>query len=93
MTGRVREIRFGDFLDVCELCSRSHTRFATLVDPVGRYWLLCVDCVKSLWEDKHAVNHEEHDHVTVESAMQVLRDFIESQGELCQPSYVYSVNG
>jgi hypothetical protein len=70
---RTTEIRFGDFDGVCELCFKGNKRFGTLTDPVGRLWLLCVDCIKSLWEDKQAINQEQTGE---ERRKQVVEDFL-----------------
>jgi hypothetical protein len=83
----MREIRFGDFTDTCQLCFKVNRRFGTLVDPVGRYWLLCVDCVKGLWEEKQALNQgeaeKERQEQAVDAALGKLRDLLIGNGELC----------
>jgi len=79
------EIRFGDFQDTCQLCFRVHTRFGTLVDPVGRVWLLCKDCITSLWADRQALNQEEvekeRQEVAVDAALNELRKMLLEKGE------------
>lgn len=46
-------IRFGNINAVCQLCNNTRHRFGTLVDPGGHVWLICADCIKSMWDKNH----------------------------------------
>lgn len=46
-------VSFGDIPNAnCQLHGGTAGRFGTLVDPNGHRWLICADCINSLWEDK-----------------------------------------
>lgn len=46
-------ITYGD-LDprTCELHGGTHTRFGTLIDPNGHKWVICADCINTLWNTR-----------------------------------------
>jgi hypothetical protein len=79
-------IKFGDFPETCQICWKPHTRFGTLVDRVGRMWLICQDCIQSLWDERQAVNMEESERErqteAVDAALGKIRDMLLGNGEL-----------
>jgi hypothetical protein len=52
----VKQFRFGDYSGQCQLHYGDAERFGTLIDPNGHAWLICADCIDSLWKDKQAFN-------------------------------------
>jgi hypothetical protein len=49
----VAVVSFGEIPNAnCQLHGGTAARFGTLVDPNGHKWLICADCINSLWEDK-----------------------------------------
>jgi hypothetical protein len=54
----VSKLRFGNISGDCQLCYKPAESFGTLVDPNGHAWLVCADCIRSLWDDRQAFNQE-----------------------------------
>lgn len=46
-------VSYGDIPNAtCQLHGGEAGRFGTLIDPNGHRWLICDECIASLWEDK-----------------------------------------
>jgi hypothetical protein len=80
-------IRFGDFVDTCQVCWNRNERFGTLVDRVGRKWLICQECIMTLWDDRQAINlsekEKEREADAVDKALGLIREKILGENELC----------
>jgi len=61
----VSKLRFGNISGVCELHYGPAESFGTLLDPNGHVWLICADCIKSLWDNKQAYNQEPSPMVSI----------------------------
>lgn len=48
----------------CQLCFQPKGNFGTLIDPNGHRWLICADCINSLWEDKQSLNQPDEEPIT-----------------------------
>lgn len=43
----------------CQLCWKKRTRFGMLVDPNGHLWLICAECINTLWAGNQAIITED----------------------------------
>jgi hypothetical protein len=68
---------YGQFAGICQLCYEDKSNFGTLVDPNGHSWLICSDCITSLWSDRQAINQERQvEEKAVELAQDAVRKLI-----------------
>jgi hypothetical protein len=53
------QLTYGDTPEqMCQLHYGKATRFGTLIDPNGHKWLICSDCIGTLWKDKQPFNQD-----------------------------------
>lgn len=43
----------------CKLHGELATRFGTLIDPNGHRWLICAECIDTLWSGRQFVIRDE----------------------------------
>jgi hypothetical protein len=75
-------LTYGDLADPrpCELHGGLATRFGTLIDPNGHKWIICADCINSLWEDKQPNPNMPTPGDPIDMAMEVLKKALRERG-------------
>jgi hypothetical protein len=75
-------ITYGD-LDprLCELHGGVASRFGTLIDPNGHKWIICADCINTLWAERQAMNMEPTKEEKVDQAIDILRSLLLGERE------------
>lgn len=64
----------GPLLD-CQVCWKKHHKFGTLLDPNGRTWLICDECIRTLWDAEQAVNMQRRVNAAAEQrAMELIQE-------------------